>query len=127
MLEFFLGSIAGFITSRLVDHYWVKSQSEVPPIIILGWKSFRHGIAYTKVPSKYTAMDYGAMLDSVYEMADETISSVGGYDKSPNRVENGHAIVQDICHQEGWEILPSHKSMICFLLFNRGQSHGRED
>jgi len=81
----------------------------------------RHGFKFDKVPTIKGSMygggdvypngcmatsvdvDYGAVLDSVYEMADAIHTSNGG--------TTAQAIEQ-VLRDEGWRILPTHKQML---------------
>lgn len=78
----------------------------------------RHAFPFSKLPAIYypnthgdplghAGAAYGAMLDSVYEMADD-IATGNGW--TPERA------IDSACTAEGWRILPTHRRMIAARL-----------
>lgn len=81
-------------------------------------KSPRHGFAFDRIPSvrgsihggsvtRYHESTYAAILDCVYEMADQIASG--------NGVTHSAAINQ-VLKDEQWTILPTHKAAILVRL-----------
>lgn len=79
-----------------------------PRVTFTPEKSPRNGFEFASVPSSkgvayYSAMDYGAILDCVYEMA---------RDQAEGNGEPYSAAIDDVLRAEGWRILPTHRAAI---------------
>lgn len=90
---------------------------------ILREHSPRHAFPFNHLPSVrgsmyggsvtvYSRESYGAILDSVYEMAGDVRDANG---------ITAAAAVDQVCKDEGWRVMPRHKKLILAKL---GADHG---
>ena len=74
------------------------------------FKSPRNGIAYMATPRRYSIPEYGAILDSTYEMTEQLV--VGNGMTVP-------AAIARICADEEWDVLYPHRLAIDALIFRK--------